>query len=66
MNMLRDLNYSGKVRGKDIVPVTKESLYREMCIYDQNKAECEMVRTNEVEVEKLDFIEYAHQRDKYL
>jgi len=66
LKYLRQLNYGSRQSGVDMIPVTRKSVYDEMSAYAYNKLEYEMARTGQLELHNADFIEYAHQRDKYL
>ncbi len=66
MKLLNDLNYGGYAEDRKIMPVTRQSIYKMLFDYAQNKLECEKARTGKIQLQKIDFIEYAHQRAKYL
>lgn len=63
---LRELNYGGKSVGKDFVKVTRQSLYKMFATYCQRKVQCELLRTKNYDLSKLDFIAYAHARADYI
>ena len=64
--LIADLNYGGYAENRKIVPVTRKSLYKMTYNYAQNKADCDNARLGRLELDNADFIEYAHQRAKYL
>lgn len=66
MKYLRQLNYGGRTSGREITPVTRKTLYDDMCSYAANKTDCEMARTGQMMLSPMDYIEYANQREKYL
>jgi glycosyltransferase involved in cell wall biosynthesis len=66
MRCLRELNYGGRPSDRNIVPVDRLTTYRRFRNYCENKLECEDARTGAIELDNMDFIEYAHRRAKYL
>lgn len=63
---LRQLDHGSYLEDESIIPVTKESIFRQMLGYAQNKIECENARVGHLELSEDDYIKYAHQRAKFL
>jgi len=66
MTHLRDLNYGFKKNGKNITEWRQNHIYEEMKNYALSMRDCELARTKQRDLEKLDFIEYAHDRMEYI
>ena len=66
MKALRELNYGGRASDRKMIPVTKESIYKNYTNYAQNMKDCEEARVGELELDNPDYIKYAHQRAEYL
>ncbi len=66
MKYLRQLNYGGRPSGREMLTVSRDTLYKDMSSWAESKSDCELARTGQVPLMNMDFIEYAHQREKYL
>lgn len=66
LSHLRHLNYGAYTSGSEIVPFDQKKLYGLMKNWVENKMDCENARTGKVSLERMPFIYYARQREKFL
>lgn len=63
---IRDLNYGMRQHGADASAVTRQMIYDRFLRHLNNKIECEAARVGKLVLEPEDYLQYAHNRDKYL
>lgn len=64
--LIKDLNFASAKNGIDIVSFTKIDLYKLCVTLAKDKFNCELARTGQIDVRAEDFIEYAHNKNRYL
>lgn len=64
--MIKDLNFGAIKSGRDVQLFSKQDFYDHAVNIAKQNLECEMVRTGNIEVEPMDYITFANERDKYI
>jgi glycosyltransferase involved in cell wall biosynthesis len=64
--IIRDLNFGAVKQGREVRSFNKKDFFNNAVNLANQKYQCEQARVGQLEMNEMDFINHAHERDEYL